>query len=96
MLSVRACHDKMEDQYGSLSDLILFYIGGLSTSTRRGGTYLIRSVWFPSRLPLEGTGRIQFFWIIVDDPWYPGYKTVIRPHLHTTTKKMHVTEPPQK
>jgi hypothetical protein len=37
------------------------------------GPYLIRGIWFPIRLPLEG--RIQICWPIADDPWYRGYKT---------------------
>jgi hypothetical protein len=39
-----------------------FQVGGPSYSVRSGGTYPVWGVWFPSRLPLEGTGYIQNFW----------------------------------
>jgi hypothetical protein len=39
------------------------------------GPCLVRGEWFPSRLPLEGTSRIQIFWAVTDDPRYPVYKT---------------------
>jgi hypothetical protein len=38
------------------------------------GPYLFRGAWFPSHLPLEGTGLIQIFWVVTGNPWYPWYK----------------------
>jgi hypothetical protein len=39
------------------------------------GPYLIHDAWSPSRLPLEGTGRIQILWPVAGDRQYPRYKT---------------------
>jgi hypothetical protein len=40
------------------------------------GPYPIRDVWFPSRLSLEETDRIQKNLAVIDDPRYPRYFTL--------------------
>jgi hypothetical protein len=35
---------------------ISFLVGGPYPLAKSGGPYLIQGIWFPSRLPLEGTG----------------------------------------
>jgi hypothetical protein len=37
--------------------------------------YLIRGVWFPSRLAAGGNRSYSDVWAIIGDPWYPGYFT---------------------
>jgi hypothetical protein len=39
------------------------------------GSYLVRGAWFPSHLPLDGTGRIHIFLAVTDDLRYPWYRT---------------------
>jgi hypothetical protein len=61
ILSVCGYRDGREYRYGLFLDLVLFR---LVTPPLLSGVvvpYLIRGVWFPSCLPLEGTGRIQIF-----------------------------------
>jgi hypothetical protein len=41
--------------------LILFRLVALPLQPRVVGSYLVWSTWFSSRLPLEGTDRIQIF-----------------------------------
>jgi hypothetical protein len=40
-----------------------FDVCGSSSSAKSGvwGEYLVRVIWFPSRFPLEGTGRNKIF-----------------------------------
>jgi hypothetical protein len=38
-----------------------FWVGGPPLSAGVVGPYLVRGVWFPNRLLLEGTGHIQNF-----------------------------------
>jgi hypothetical protein len=44
---------------GLLLGLVLFSLVVPPLQPRVVGLYLVWGVWFPSRLPLEGTGRIQ-------------------------------------
>jgi hypothetical protein len=41
-------------------------------SLERWGCFLIRGVWFSSRLPMEETDRIRKFWVVTDGLWYLG------------------------
>jgi hypothetical protein len=36
---------------------------------------LVRGVWFPSHLPLEGNQAYPEFLVVTGDPRYPGYLT---------------------
>jgi hypothetical protein len=38
----------------------------------RWGCFLVRGVWFPSHMLLEGTDRIQEFWALASGPRYLG------------------------
>jgi hypothetical protein len=44
-----------------VSEICSFKIGGPPLQDRVVGPYLVRSEWFPNRLLLEETGRIQNF-----------------------------------
>jgi hypothetical protein len=50
-----------------------FLVGGPALQPEVVGPYPVRGVWFPSRLPLDGTDCIQNFWAITGGPWYLGY-----------------------
>jgi hypothetical protein len=39
------------------------------------GPYPVWGMWFPNRLMLERIGSYPDFFVVIDDPWYPGYKT---------------------
>jgi hypothetical protein len=41
--------------------LVLFMLGAPPLQPRVVGPYPVWGVWFPSHLPLEGSGRIQNF-----------------------------------
>jgi hypothetical protein len=58
ILSVRGYCDRREDRYGSFMGLVLFRLVAPPLQPRVVGPYLVWGAWFPSRLPLEGTGRI--------------------------------------
>jgi hypothetical protein len=61
---------------GLLPDLVLFRLVAPPLQTGvGGGTYSIWGVWFPNRLPLEGTSHIHIFGVVTSDLRYPGYKT---------------------
>jgi hypothetical protein len=76
ILSVCACHDEMEDQYGSLSDLILFYVSSPSSSTEKGGAISGTGCMVPQSSAGGGNQSYLDFWVITGDPWYLGYKTL--------------------
>jgi hypothetical protein len=46
---------------GLLLGLVLFTLVAPPLEPRVVGPYAVWGVWFPSRLPFEGTGRIQNF-----------------------------------
>jgi hypothetical protein len=48
-------------KYRLFMGLILFRLVALPLQPRVLGSYLVWSTWFSSRLPLEGTDRIQIF-----------------------------------
>jgi hypothetical protein len=41
------------------------------------GPYLVCGAWFPSHLPLEGTGSYPDFWALTGGPRYSGYNTPV-------------------
>jgi hypothetical protein len=58
ILPARGCRDGKEDQYGSFLNLVLFKLEVSPLQRGMVGPYLVWDTWFPSRLPLEGTGSI--------------------------------------
>jgi hypothetical protein len=48
-------------KYGLLQGLVLFRLVAPPLQPGVVGLYPVWGVWFPSHLPLEGTGRIQNF-----------------------------------
>jgi hypothetical protein len=58
MLPVGGYRDGKEDLYGLLSGLVLFRLVAPPLNPGAVGPYPIRGAWFPSHLPLEGTGHI--------------------------------------
>jgi hypothetical protein len=61
ILSVRAYLDEREDWYESFLDLVLFRMVAPPLQLGVVGPNLVLGAWFPSYLPLEGTGRIQIY-----------------------------------
>jgi hypothetical protein len=61
ILSVRAYRDGWEDRYRSFLGLVLFRLVVPPLKPEVMGPYLVWGGWFPSRLLLEGTGRIQTY-----------------------------------
>jgi hypothetical protein len=59
ILPVYDHHDGREDRFGSLLSSILFRLVAPPLQLGVVGPYRIRGTWFPSCLPLVGTGRIQ-------------------------------------
>jgi hypothetical protein len=61
ILPVHGYRDGRVDRYRSFSGLVLFSLVVPLLQLGVVGPYLIWGAWFPSRLPLEGTGHIWIF-----------------------------------
>jgi hypothetical protein len=62
ILTVRRYCDGREDQYALFPGLVLFRLVTPPLQPGVVGPYPIWDTWFPSRLSLKGTSRIQKFW----------------------------------
>jgi hypothetical protein len=61
IVSTHIKHSGVKRRCGLLLGLVLFWLVALPIQLGVVGPYLVRGVWFPSRLPLEETGRTQNF-----------------------------------
>jgi hypothetical protein len=50
----------------------------------------IRSMWFPSHLPLEGTGSYLDFLAVIDDPWYKTLTVAPEPSVEQVPRAIHL------
>jgi hypothetical protein len=56
--TIRSYRDGREDRYGSFQGLVLSRLVAPLLPLGVVGQYPVRGTWFPSHLPLQGTGHI--------------------------------------
>jgi hypothetical protein len=47
-------------------------------------------MWFPSHLPLEGTGSYLDFLAVIDDPWYKTLTVAPEPSVEQVPRAIHL------
>jgi hypothetical protein len=67
ILPIHGYYDGRKDQYRSFMGIGLFRLVGPPLHPGVVAPYLVQGAWFPSHLPLEGTGHI-YSWVITGDP----------------------------